>query len=126
VKVKGNPVKLDETTKEKIRAGIPLILKRYEELQTGRTAGVTSGAGVKDIVEAIVKNTHKVFREAAVLTGEYGQTNLCMGVPVILGSSGIQEIIEIELAPDEKPYMEGTLKVLKEATQQVDEFVKSN
>ena len=44
VKVNDEPVKLDEGTKQKIRARIPEILRGYEELQTGRTAGITSAA----------------------------------------------------------------------------------
>ena len=53
VRIKGKPVEIEEATKQKIRALIPEILRHYEELQTGRTTGVTSAAGIKKVVEAI-------------------------------------------------------------------------
>jgi malate/lactate dehydrogenase len=124
VKVKGKQVTLDNAAKQKIRSKIPEILRRYEELKTGRTAGVTSAAGMKDVVEAIVNNTHEVIPCSAILYGEYGLHNLSMGVPAVLGSGGIHEIIPLELAPDEQPYLTATLDVLKPAMRQVDNYLE--
>jgi len=122
VEVKGKSVKIDSNTKQKIRSQIAEVLRRYEELKTGRTAGVTSAAGIKDIIEAIVNNTHEILPSSAVLDGEYGQHNLSMGVPLVLGSGGVIEIKELALAPDEQTYLEATVKVLKAAMQQVEAF----
>jgi malate dehydrogenase len=124
LKVKGKPVKLDSASKAKIRAQVPEILRTYEELKTGRTAGVTSAAGVKVLVEAIVNNTKKVIPCSAILDGEYGQNNLSMGVPLVIGSSGIQQVKELDLAEDEQTYLATTLNVLKPAMREVENFLK--
>ncbi|MFA5309418.1 MAG: hypothetical protein WC370_08060 [Dehalococcoidales bacterium] len=125
VKVNGNPVNIDSATRQKIRAEIPNILRRYEELKTGRTAGITSGVGAARVVEAIVENTHETFPCSAVLDGEYGQHNLSMDVPMVLSSGGIYEIQELELEPEEQAGLKNTLAVLQPAMRQVDEFLKS-
>ncbi len=126
VTVNGNPVVFTEGMKKKIRDRVPLILKTYEELQTGRTAGVTSGYGASKIVDAIVNNTNETWPSSAVLDGEYGQKNISMGVPLVLGSGGIHDIVEVDLAEDEKPRFANTVKVLSAAMRQVEEFVKTN
>jgi malate dehydrogenase len=125
VKVNGNPVVFSEADKKNIINRIPLILKTYEELQTGRTAGVTSGYGATLLIKAIVNNTNETWPSSGILDGEYGLKNISMGVPLVLGSGGIHEIKEWELAPDEKPGFDNTVKVLSAAMRQVEEFVKS-
>jgi malate/lactate dehydrogenase len=59
-KVDGQPVSLDETTKQRIRAEVPNILKRYEQLQAGRTAGWTCAIGLAQIVRAVAGDTGAV------------------------------------------------------------------
>ena len=44
----------------------------------------------------------KVFPCSALLEGEYGLNNLCIGVPVVLGKNGIESIVEIDLNDNEK------------------------
>lgn len=122
ITVKGKPVQIDRATQQKIRSRIPEILRRYEALKTGRTTGVTSAAGIKDIVEAIKNNTQELIPCSAILDGEYGLDYISMGVPAILGSGGIQKIVELELAPDEIPYLNDTLAILKPAMRQVDDY----
>jgi malate/lactate dehydrogenase len=124
LKVKGKAVKFDSAAKAKIRANVPEILRSYEELKTGRTSGVLSAAGVKVLVEAIVNNTRKVIPCSAILDGEYGQNNLSMGVPLVIGSSGIQQIKELDLAEDEQTYLAATLNVLKPTMREVENFLK--
>lgn len=126
LEVNGNPVNFTKATKQKIIDRVPLILKTYEELQTGRTAGVTSGAGLNKVVTAIVDNTNELLPSSAVLDGEYGLKNISMGVPLVIGSGGIHSIEELELAEDEKPGFDNTVKVLSAAMRQVEEFFNAN
>ena len=116
----------NNNTKEKIRARIPHILRTYEELKTGRTAGLTSATGMKRIIEAIVNNSNKVIPCSAILDGEYGCQDLSMGVPAVLGSGGIHKIMELEIAADEKPYLDNTLKVLNTGMRLVDDYIKTS
>jgi malate dehydrogenase len=121
VRVDGRPVSFSEEEKQAIRAEIPSILKRYEELQAGRTAGWTSAIGLATITRALLQDTGEVFPCSVVLDGEYGCRGISMSVPVRLGGGGVQEILEWELAPDEQAGLAVTAGVLRAAAQIVDE-----
>jgi len=60
------------------------------------------GASAVEMVEAILKDKKKILPCAAYLKGEYGVQGLYVGVPVKLGRSGVEQIIEITLTPDEQ------------------------
>lgn len=101
-RIDGAPLPFTDDEKATVRAEITTILKRYEELQSGRTAGWTSALGLAALTRAILQNTGEVFPCSVVLDGEYGQTGLSVSVPVRLGRGGVQEILQWELAPDEQ------------------------
>ena len=63
----------------------------------GTSAWYAPGAAVSSIVQAIVCNQHKMFPCSVILNGEYGLSDLAIGVPVILGKNGIERIEKIEL-----------------------------
>jgi malate dehydrogenase len=69
-------------------------------LKTGSAYYAPSAAAV-EMAEAIIKDQNKILPCAAYLNGEYGCQNLFIGVPVKLGKSGIEQIIELKLTPDE-------------------------
>jgi malate dehydrogenase len=58
------------------------------------------------MVEAIVRDQRRVFPVCAWLDGEYGQREIYLGVPVILGKNGIEKIIELDLNEEEKEMLE--------------------
>lgn len=126
VKVKGQPVEISEAVKQQVRGEIPNILRRYEELQTGRTAGVTSGYGLAKFVNAIVNDTGEVFASSAVMDGEYGLEGLSLGTPLRFGRGGIREIIQLKLTPEEQAGLDNTVKVLRQAVDIVNNFLKGN
>lgn len=59
------------------------------------------GAAAAQMVEAILKDKKRVLPCCAYLEGEYGLSDICFGVPVKLGSNGVEEIIELELTAEE-------------------------
>ncbi len=120
-RINGKPVSVDETVKQNIRAEAHNILKRYEELEAGRTAGWTCAIGLELIVRAVVENSGAVIPCSAVLDGEYGLEGLSMSVPVKLGKDGVQEILEYGLAGDEQQGLEKTVAVLKSAARIVEQ-----
>ena len=120
VRVDGQPVAVSEDFKQNIRQEIPNILRSYESLGTGRTAGWTSAVGLAAMVSAITKGTGQVFPCSVVLAGEYGYHGLSMGVPVILGRGGVQQILEWELALDEDEGLKRAADVLKATAQSVE------
>ena len=70
-------------------------------LKTGSAFYAPSAAAVQ-MVEAIVKNKKRILPCAAWLEGEYGFEGLYLGVPCKLGSSGLVQILEVELNSDEQ------------------------
>jgi malate dehydrogenase len=92
-------------SKEKLEA----IVKRTRQggaeivnlLKTG-SAYYAPSAAVVEMVEAILKDKKKILPCAAYLEGEYGINGLFVGVPVKLGSKGVEQIIEIKLTAEEK------------------------
>ena len=68
----------------------------------GTSAWYAPGAAVSSLVQSIACDQHKMFPCSALLEGEYGMSDLCIGVPVILGKNGIEKIVEIDLNDEEK------------------------
>ncbi|MCB0481339.1 MAG: malate dehydrogenase [Flavobacteriales bacterium] len=68
----------------------------------GTSAWYAPGAAVSEMVKAIALDSKKMFPCSVMLNGEYGQKDICLGVPVILGKSGIERIVEVELGDAEK------------------------
>lgn len=80
----------------------------------GTSAWYAPGAAVSALVQAIACDQKKMVPCSALLQGEYGLSDLCIGVPVILGRGGIEQIVELDLDAAEKAKMkesaEGVVK----------------
>jgi malate dehydrogenase len=63
----------------------------------GTSAWYAPGAAVSSLVQSIACDQKKMFPCSVLLDGEYGLSDLCIGVPVILGRNGIEEIVELDL-----------------------------
>lgn len=63
-------------------------------------------ASLVEMAEAIIKDQRRILPAIAYLEGEYGMDGIYMGVPTILGASGIEKIIEIELNEEEKALLD--------------------
>lgn len=68
----------------------------------GTSAWYAPGAAVSSLVQSIACDQKKMFPCSSLLEGEYGLNDLCIGVPVILGRNGIEQIVEIELSDAEQ------------------------
>ena len=68
----------------------------------GTSAWYAPGAAVSAMVQAIACDTKKMFPCSALLEGEYGLSDISIGVPCLLGKNGIDKIVEIELSDAEK------------------------
>jgi malate dehydrogenase len=68
----------------------------------GTSAWYAPGAAVSAMAQAIVCDHKKMFPCSTFLDGEYGLSDICIGVPVLLGKNGIEQIIEIPLDAAEK------------------------
>lgn len=72
----------------------------------GTSAWYAPGAAVSAMVQAIACDQQKMFPCSALLEGEYGLTDICIGVPVLLGRRGIEKIVELHLNDAEKAKMQ--------------------
>jgi malate dehydrogenase len=68
----------------------------------GTSAWYAPGAAGAYVAEAILHNQRKQIPCSVALDGEYGESDICIGVPVILGKNGIEEIVKLDLNPGEK------------------------
>lgn len=82
----------------------------------GTSAWYAPGAAAAQMVESIIKDDKRIFPVCARLTGEYGIDKMYLGVPVKLGTNGIEETIELQLNDDE-------MKLLNESAQHVKEVM---
>ena len=68
----------------------------------GTSAWYAPGAAGAALVESIVRDEKRVFPCCVKLDGEYGQNDICLGVPVVIGKNGWEKIVELDLNDDEK------------------------
>lgn len=68
----------------------------------GTSAWYAPGAAGAALVEAIIRDEKKIFPCCVALEGEYGQKDICMGVPVVIGRSGWEKIVDYKLNAEEK------------------------
>ena len=68
----------------------------------GTSAWYAPGASVAYLVDSILNNQQKMIACSVYLEGEYGQNDICIGVPCIIGKNGVEQIVTIELNEAEK------------------------
>ena len=67
----------------------------------GTSAWYAPGASVSYLVDSILNNQRKLIPCSVLLDGEYGQKDICIGVPCVIGSKGVESIVELKLNKDE-------------------------
>ena len=82
-------------------------------LEKGSAFYAPAASGV-EMAESFLKNLKKQLPCAAFLNGEYGTKNLYAGVPVIIGSNGVEKIIELKLSDQEKQNFDKSIKAVQE------------
>ena len=68
----------------------------------GTSAWYAPGAAGAALVESIVRDEKKLFTCCVSLNGEYGQNDICLGVPVVIGKNGWEKIVDIDLSASEQ------------------------
>jgi malate dehydrogenase len=80
----------------------------------GTSAWYAPGAAAAQMVDAVMLDEKRVLPCTAYLEGEHGIDGLYMGVPVKLGARGIEEIVELDLSPEEQAALEESAKAVRE------------
>ncbi|SDS59807.1 malate dehydrogenase [Gramella sp. MAR_2010_147] len=86
----------------------------------GTSAWYAPGAAVSGLVQAIACDQKKMFPCSALLEGEYGLSDLCIGVPAILGKDGLEKIVELKLDDAEKAKMKESAEGVKKTNGLLD------
>jgi Malate/lactate dehydrogenases len=73
------------------------------------------------MADAIVRGRNRVMGVSTYLQGEYGFSDVSIGVPVILGKNGVERILELELMPETKKRLEESVSVVKDAIRRLNQ-----
>ena len=87
----------------------------------GTSAWYAPGAAVQALVEAIVRDEKKLFTCSVSLNGEYGQKDICLGVPVVIGKNGWEKIVEFDLNEEEQ----STFRKSADAVRSMNDVLKT-
>ena len=79
----------------------------------GTSAWYAPGAAAAQVVKAVLHNEKLLLPCSALLEGEYGHSDVCVGVPVILCKEGIEKVVEIELTEEEKALFDASVAACK-------------
>jgi malate dehydrogenase len=91
-------------------------------LKTG-SAYYAPAAATAQMVEAIVRDKKRVLPAAAYCDKEYGVGGYYVGVPVVLGSGGVEKVIELELVDQEKSNFQNSVDAVKGLVAKMDELM---
>jgi malate dehydrogenase len=80
----------------------------------GTSAWYAPGAAVAQMVDAVLLDQKRVLPCTAYLEGEYGIEDLYIGVPVRLGATGVEEIVELELTDDEQAELSRSAEAVRD------------
>ncbi len=79
----------------------------------GTSAWYAPGAAAAYLVESILHDQKKVIPCCVSLEGEYGQNDICIGVPVVIGKNGVEEILDYKLNEEEKALFEKSANAVR-------------
>ena len=86
----------------------------------GTSAWYAPGAAVSALVQAIACDQKKLFPCSVLLEGEYGQKDVCVGVPVIIGRDGVERIVEVKLNEAEKAKFNESTQAVREVNKALE------
>jgi len=88
----------------------------------GTSAWYAPGAASATLVEAIIRDQKKVYPCCVALDGEYGQTDICIGVPIVIGKNGWKKIIDYKLDSEEQALFEKSANAVRKMNQVLAEM----
>ena len=86
----------------------------------GTSAWYAPGAAVSALAQSIICDEKKIFPCSSYLSGEYGLNDICIGVPVILGKNGIEEIVEIDLDQSDLDHLKESAEGVRKTNNLLD------
>ena len=86
----------------------------YEIINRKKATYYGIGLGLAKIVRSIMNDTNEILTVSSYLDGIYGQNDIYIGVPAIINSNGVREILELELLPENQEKLDNSCKIIKE------------
>ncbi|HHS12228.1 MAG TPA: malate dehydrogenase [bacterium] len=106
------PDKVERLVGRTRKAGTEIV----QALKTGSACNAL-GAAVSEIVEAVIRDVRRIVCGPVYLNGEYGQKDICLGVPVMLGKNGVEKVIELDLTLSERESLDKSAAVVRNTVQ---------
>ena len=91
----------------------------------GTSAWYAPGAAGANLVEAIIRNERKVLPCCVMLEGEYGQNDICLGVPVVVGRNGWESIVDYKLNSEEQELFNKSADAVRSMNSVLDTMVQA-
>jgi malate dehydrogenase len=119
----GTPISelLDKETLDKVAADTMVGGATLTGL-LGTSAWYAPGAAGAYVVESIVKNYKRLIPSCVYLEGEYGQSDICIGVPAIIGRNGVEAIVDVKLNSEEKALFEKSADAVRKTNEVLKEI----
>ena len=93
-------------------------------LKQNSSAYDAPGAAVVAMVESMVHDKKRLLPCISLLEGEYGHSDLAIGVPVVLGKNGIESIVELDLTADEQALFDRSAGVMRGLNDEIKTLIK--
>ena len=115
----GRSVKLSDAQKGSIQKRVRTWFGDYQKLNSGRSSGWTSGAGVCHVIKLMLTGSDEICPCSVIPDGEYGLSGLSIGLPVRLGRDGVREIVDLEMSGDERAQLFDAAEKIKCAIRRI-------
>lgn len=96
----------------------------YEIIAKKKATYYGIGLGLTRLLKAVLTDEHAILPVSTKLEGEYGQGDIFVGVPAIIGKHGVVDILELKLSEEEQAKFDHSCEVLREMKKQIDEAIK--
>jgi malate dehydrogenase len=119
IKMKKIPISKIQKIVDRTRMGGGEIVKL---LKRGSAFYAPASSAIQ-MAEAFLQNQKKLLPCAAFINGQYGLKNMYMGVPTLIGSKGVEKIIEVKLSASEKSMLKKSVKSVQALVTAVDKLL---
>ena len=113
-----NPDQIEKLVERTRKGGAEIV-----QLLKNGSAFMAPGASVVKMIEAILRDKRRILPCTAYLKGEYGWSDIFFGVPVQIGVSGVEKIIELKLTDKEQEALDNSAREVQKTLAEVDDLL---
>ena len=113
-----NPEQIEKLVERTRKGGAEIV-----QLLKNGSAFMAPGASVVKMIEAILRDKRRILPCTAYLAGEYGWSDIFFGVPVQIGVSGVEKIIELKLTDKEQEALDNSAREVQKTLAEVDDLL---